>query len=411
MSTLYSGGRLFDGEKVLDGHAVLEEGGRIKRVAPVGEFAGFAGERVDTSGGTLIPGLIDCHVHSLMGAEGNPGAVQDRLSAAQTAVRGMEFMRNTLEGGITAVRDCGGKDYIEFAMRDAFNAGRFLGPTMRCAGRLICMTGGHGNRNGRVADGVDDVVKAVREQVHAGSDLNKIMATGGVMTPGVNPEDAHYSLEELTAGVAEGHRFNRCCASHAQGALGILNAVRAGIDSIEHGIFMDEECCREMKQRNVWLVPTLAAVKNILKGYDDGDRSIPDYVIEKSRRVYDRHIAATQMYYKAGGRIAMGTDAGTPHNRHGENARELEFMCEIGVSTRDSLFFSTASAADLMRLSDEGRIREGNSADFVLCDGDPLSDIKRAARKENHRLVVKRGQLAKDRRADFVNATQRVAAE
>jgi imidazolonepropionase-like amidohydrolase len=117
------------------------------------------------------------------------------------------------------------------------------------------------------------------------------------------------------------------------------------------------------------------------------------------------------MYYKAGGRIAMGTDAGTPHNRHGENARELEFMCEIGISSRDSLFFATASAADLVRLSDQGRIKEGNSADFVLCDGDPLADIKRAARKENHRLVVKRGQVAKDNRAAFASAAVRVAAE
>ena len=193
-------------------------------------------------------------------------------------------------------------------------------------------------------------MKAVREQIHAGSDLIKIMATGGVMTPGVNPEDAHYSAEEMKAGISEAHRFHKCCASHAQGALGILNAVRGGIDSIEHGIFMTDECIKEMKERGVWLVPTLAAVKNILKGYDDGDRSIPDYVIEKARRVFDRHIASIKMYYKAGGRIAMGTDAGTPHNRHGENARELEFMCEIGISTRDSLFFSTASAADLMRL-------------------------------------------------------------
>ena len=230
MATLYVGGRLFDGEKVQDGHAVLEEGGKVKRVAPAGEFAGFAGEKVDTAGGTLIPGMIDCHVHSLSGAEGNPGAVQDRMSAAQLAVRGMELMRSTLEGGITAVRDCGGKDYIEFAMRDAFNAGRFLGPTMRCAGRMICMTGGHGNRTGRVADGLDEVVKAVREQVHAGSDLVKIMATGGVMTPGVNPEDAHYTAEEMKAGISEAHRFHKCCASHAQGALGILNAVRGGIE-------------------------------------------------------------------------------------------------------------------------------------------------------------------------------------
>ncbi len=117
------------------------------------------------------------------------------------------------------------------------------------------------------------------------------------------------------------------------------------------------------------------------------------------------------MYYKAGGRIAMGTDAGTPHNRHGENARELEYMCEIGISSRDSLFFSTASAADLMRLGDQGRVKEGNSADFVVCDGDALADIKRAARKENHRLVVKRGIVAKDNRAAFVRQATRVAAE
>jgi len=411
MATLYVGGRVFDGEKVIDGQAVLEEGGKVKKIASVGEFAGFAGTKVDTAGGTLMPGIIDCHVHSLSGAEGNPGAVSDRMSPAQLTVRGMEFMRNTLEGGVTAVRDCGGRDYIEFAIRDAYNAGRFLGPTMRCAGRMICMTGGHGNRTGRIADGVDEVVKAVREQIHAGSDLVKIMATGGVMTAGVNPEDAHYSPEEMKAGITEAHRFHKCCASHAQGALGILNAVRGGIDSIEHGIFMDEECCREMLDRGVWLVPTLAAVKNILAGYDGGDRSIPDYVIEKARRVFDRHIEATKMYYKAGGRIAMGTDAGTPHNRHGENARELEFMCDIGISTRDSLFFATASAADLMRLGDQGRIKEGNSADFVVCDGDPLVDIKKAARKENHRMVVKRGKFAKDNRAAFVAPAQRVAAE
>lgn len=409
MATLYAGGRIFDGERRIEGHAVLEEGGKVRRLAPVGEFAGFAGARIDTSGGTLLPGLIDCHVHSLSGAEGNPGLVQDRLTPAQLVLRGLEFMTATLQGGVTAVRDCGGKDYIEFALRDGINAGRFLGPTMRCAGRMICMTGGHGNRTGRIADGVDDVVKAVREQIHAGSDLVKLMATGGVMTPGVSPEDAHYSLEELTAGVREGHRFGRHCASHAQGSAGILNAVRAGIDSIEHGIFMTEQCVEEMKARGVWLVPTLAAVKNILKGADGGDRSIPDYVVEKARRVFDRHIESTRMFYAAGGRIAMGTDAGTPYNRHGENAMELEYMAEIGVAPRDALFFATASAADLVRLADEGRVREGAAADFLVVDGDPTADVRMASRRENHRLVVKRGVVARDARAG--GAARRLAAE
>src|SRR5258708_5348185 len=127
MARLYVGGRLFNGEKGLDGHAVLEEGGKVRKVAPTAEFTGFAGDKVDTSGGTLIPGIIDCHVHSLSGAEGNPGVVQDRLSAAQLTVRGMEFMRATLEGGVTAVRDVGGQDHIAFAIRDAYHAGRVLG--------------------------------------------------------------------------------------------------------------------------------------------------------------------------------------------------------------------------------------------------------------------------------------------
>ncbi|QQS11688.1 MAG: amidohydrolase family protein [Rhodospirillales bacterium] len=409
MATLYIGGKLFDGETARDGHAVLEEGGRVKRVAPAGEFAGFAGPRIDTSGGTLLPGLIDCHVHSLSGAEGNPGLAQDRLSAAQIAMRGLEYMQRTLQGGITAVRECGGKDYIEFALRDAINAGRFAGPTMRCSGRMICMTGGHGNRTGRVADGVDEVIKAVREQIHAGSDLVKIMATGGVMTPGVNPEDAHYTAEEMSVGIREATRFNKTTASHAQGAEGILNAVRGGVTSIEHGIFMTDECVLEMQSRGTWLVPTLSAVQNILKGADSGDKTIPDYVVEKSRRVFERHIDSVKMYYAAGCKIAMGTDAGTPYNHHGDNAMELEYMCGVGISTRDSLFFSTASAADLMRLSDQGRVREGNSADLLVVEGDPLRDIAMAARKENHRLVVKRGAIVRDNRG--ADAAMRVAAQ
>ena len=399
MTTLLAGGLVFNGEKSLPQYGVLVDGGTIKRVAPLGEFAGYAGNRVDTSGATALPGLIDCHIHSLSGAEGNPGLVMDKMTPGDIVMRGLLHMQQTLAGGITAVRDCGGKDYLEFSIRDACNRGQQLGPTMRAAGRMICMTGGHGNRTGRIADGVDEVVKAVREQIHAGSDLVKIMATGGVMTPGVNPEDAHYSAEEMAAGIKEGHRFNRHCASHAQGSEGILNAVRGGIDSIEHGIFMTDECIAEMLKRGTWLVPTLAAVKNILRGHDSGEPGIPDYVIDKSRRVFERHLQSIKMYYKAGGKIAMGTDAGTPFNRHGENAMELEFMADIGMKAHDVLHAATASAADLMRMKDHGRLADGMMADILVVDGDPLADIKMAARKNHHRMVIKRGKLARDNRA------------
>ena len=187
MATLYSNGRVFDGDGMLDGHAVLVEDASIRRLAPAGQFEGFAGEVVDCTGCTVMPGLIDCHVHLLFRGEPDPWASLDKLDAAHAVVRALEHAKDTLRGGITSIRDCGGRDYQEFAVRDACNEGRFKGPTIHAAGRMICMTGGHGHRMGRVADGIDEVVKAVREQIHAGSDFVKIMATGGVMTPGVDP--------------------------------------------------------------------------------------------------------------------------------------------------------------------------------------------------------------------------------
>ncbi len=176
MTTLYRNGRIFDGERMIDGHAVLVEDGRIRRVAPQSEFDGFAGDEVDCSEGTLLPGLIDCHVHLLFRGEPDPMTVLDKLDAAHAVVRALEHAADTLRGGITSVRDCGGREYQEFAVRDACNEGRFPGPTVRAAGKMICMTGGHGNRVGRVADGPDEVVKAVREQVHAGCDHIAIFA-------------------------------------------------------------------------------------------------------------------------------------------------------------------------------------------------------------------------------------------
>ena len=388
MTTLYHGGRIFDGERMWDGRAVLVADARIARVAPAGEFEGFAGKRVDCAGGTLMPGLIDCHVHVLFRGEPDPMSALDKLDAAHAAVRALENAGRTLRGGTTSIRDCGGREYQELAVRDACNAGHFLGPTIRAAGKMICMTGGHGNRMGRIADGRDDVVKAVREQIHAGSDFVKIMATGGVMTPGVNPEDAHYSAEEMAAGIAEAVRFHRPTASHAQGAEGILNATRGGVTSIEHGIFMNDECCEEMVARGTFLVPTLAALRNIL---DNAERGIPDYVVEKARRCAEAHERSVRMFHAAGGRIALGTDAGTPFNLHGHNSDELRFMVDVGLPNLDALRAGTRNAAELMRLDDRGRIAEGAAADLLLVAGDPSRDIDDAADRSRHRLVVKNG--------------------
>ena len=388
MRSLYLNGGIFDGDRMIDGHGVLIDGDRIARVAPAGDFEGFAGEVVDCTGCTVMPGLVDCHVHLMFRGEPDPWASLEKLDAAHAVVRAMEHARDTLLGGVTSIRDCGGREFQEFAVRDACNEGRFQGPTILAAGKVICMTGGHGSRIGRVADGVDEVVKAVREQIHAGSDLVKIMATGGVMTPGVDPEDAHYSAEEIAAGITEAKRFRRRTASHAQGAQGILNATRGGVTSIEHGIFMDDECCREMLERGTFLVPTLAALRNIL---DNEDAGIPDYVMEKAQRCAVAHERSIQMFYEAGGRIALGTDAGTPFNLHGANAAELKFMVDMGMSNIDALRAGTCNGAQLMGFDDRGHVTEGAVADLLVVDGDPSMDIEAAANRCRHRHVVKNG--------------------
>jgi len=388
-TTLYSGGLVFDGTgPLLKDHAVRVDGNSITDVAPLAKYADYRGLTVDTSGATLMPGLADCHVHLVYKGEADPRGSIEGVNPAEITLRVLENAQTALKAGITAVRDCGGRDYLEFPVRDACNSGRFIGPNIMASGKMICMTGGHGNRSGRVADGCDEVVKAVREQVHAGSDLVKIMATGGVMTPGVNPEDAHYSAEEMAAGVHEASRFHRSTASHAQGAEGIMNAVMAGITSIEHGIFMDQECLDAMLERGTYLVPTLAAVMNII---DNKDNGIADFVVEKALRVYDRHRESFAMFYKAGGKIAMGTDAGTPFNLHGKNAMELSYMVDCGMSPLDSLISATSVGHTCMQYDDRGQIKAGFKADMLIVEGNPQKDIMAVASTDNHRMVIKNG--------------------
>jgi len=387
---LLSGGDILDPSgKILPKHNVLIEDGKVTAVAPAAEFEGFSGSAYDATGCTVLPGLIDCHVHLVFGGEPNPRPVLHELSAGGITLKALHNAQVSLRGGITAVRDCGGKDYLEFAVRDAIQRGTYPGPSVRAVGRMICMTGGHGHHIARVADGVEEVVKAVREQIHAGCDQIKIMATGGVMTPGVDPEDAHYSAEEMAAGIAEGKRFHRKSASHAQGAQGILNAVRGGVASIEHGIFMTDECIAEMLKRNTMLVPTLAALNHILA---NAERGIPAYVVEKASRVAERHRDSIRRFHRAGGRLAMGTDAGTPYNLHGQNALELEYMVEVGIPARDAILAATLNAADLLDLPQQGRIQAGGEADLLVVQGNPLQDITRVSRPVHHKAVFKKGR-------------------
>ena len=388
---LFTGGLVFDGKGELsEDVAVLVENNRIVDVASKAAFEGFSGELVDTSGATLMPGLTDSHVHLCYKGGADPSAALAKLSPGDITLTVLENAQCSLRHGITSLRDCGGKEYLEFPVRDAINRGTFQGPTIHLSGRMICMTGGHGSRWGRIADGCDEVIKAVREQIRAGCDFVKVMATGGVMTPGVQPKDAHYTAEEMVCAIQEAHRLHKRTATHAQGTEGILNAVRGGITSVEHGVFVDETCIQEMLDAGTYLVPTISALRNMV---DNADKGVPSFMVEKARQVEQQQRDSLLEFYHAGGLLAMGTDAGTPFNLHGANAWELKFMVDYGISEKDALRAGCFAGADLMGLPEQGHIGKGAMADLLLVKGNPLQDITMAADYRNHLAVYKKGQL------------------
>jgi imidazolonepropionase-like amidohydrolase len=269
---------------------------------------------------------------------------------------------------------------------------------MRAAGAIICMTGGHGWFIGREADGPDDVRRAVREQLKAGADCIKFTATGGGMTPGVDPRASSFTDVELAAGVDEAHKAFRRAIAHAQGNTGIKTAVRAGIDSVEHGVYLDDEVIEEMRRRGTFLVPTLVAPAMIARhGTSAG---IPEYVVTKAAGVLEAHQESFRKAVRAGVRIAMGTDAGTPFNRHGENAQELSLMVEGGLSPADAIVAATRSAAELLDLVEvTGTVEPGKAADLLIVDGDPLADIRILADCDRLAGIVKDGRWIRRARA------------
>ncbi len=385
------GASLIDGTgaEPAPGRAVVVEGGRIASV--VDESRAPRGRRIDLSGCTLLPGLINCHVHLCLGAEVDPVRVLKEEPAALTALKALLRAKETVEAGVTTVRDLGGREYVELSVRRAVAEGLFPGPRILAAGRPICMTGGHGNFVGREADGPDDVRKAVREQLKAGADVIKIIATGGVLTPGVEPGSPQLTLAEMLAAVEEARKAGRLAAAHAQGSAGIADAVEAGITTIEHGIFLTDEIIASMKRKGVFLVPTLAAPAAICAaGLAAG---IPEFVVRKSNAVMPHHIASFQRAAKAGVRIAAGADSGTPVNFHGSLLPELELMVKYGMTPLEAIRSATSVAAEALGLGGEtGRVADGYAADLLAVAGQPGERIGALG---DVRLVLARGAIIK----------------
>jgi imidazolonepropionase-like amidohydrolase len=396
VAILFRGGRIITGtgEVIEQGTAAID-GKIFTFVGPVNRLLPSKKDTVfNLSGKTILPGLIDCHVHLCLDGSPDPVTSLSRDSLPTSTLKTALHARLTLEAGVTTVRDLGGKDYVDIAIRDGIETRLLQGPRMICGGKLICMTGGQGWQFGREANGTDSVREGVREQLKAGADVIKLMATGGIMTKGMNPGATQLTLEELRAGVEEARKAGRRTASHAQGAEGIKNALLAGIDSIEHGIFLDDEAIQLISERKAYLVPTLSAPYHIRREGVKG--GIPAYIVEKSNAVMKSHIQSIKKAYQAKIPIAMGTDAGTPFNRHGENPKEMELLVKVGLSPMEAIVAATRTASEVLGMEKRiGTLEKGKLADLIVLNGNPLEDIGLLQEKDRILAVMKEGHFFK----------------
>jgi imidazolonepropionase-like amidohydrolase len=388
--------RLIDGtgSQPRDGVTVIVDDGRIESVRPTSGGDGPddpSATLLDLQGRTLLPGLINAHCHIMFDAGPDPIASVSRLEVAPAVLKAAKRGEDMLRAGITTGRDLGGYEYGELALRDAFASGDLPGPRLRCAGKVITMTGGHGWPIGLESDGPDAVRRSARENLKRGADCLKFMATGGVLTPGVEPGASQLDEGELRAGVEEARKVGKRTASHAQGTSGIKNALRAGIDTIEHGIYLDDEAIEMMVQRGVVFVPTLAAPYQIIEAGEA--RGIPLWALEKSRRVVDAHRRSFEWAMAAGVTIAAGNDGGTPFNPSDDLITELRLMVDYGMNTLAALRTATYGSARALGLSEElGTVQVGKFADLIVLDegADPVANITSLAQVET---VIRAGRV------------------
>lgn len=330
------------------------------------------GRLLDWSGYAVLPGLINCHTHVGI----LPAADSDevlRYPQAQRVVFILRHLVQLLASGVTTIRDLGCYDGVDLQLRQLMREGLITGPDMFVAGPMLTMTGGHGHTVGVECDGEAECLKAVRQRLKSGVDLVKVMATGGVLTKGVEPGAAQLTCEEMTVICREAHKAGRRVSVHAQGNTGIKNALKAGVDTVEHGFFMDQEIVEFMAEHGIFYIPTLCAPYYMAeKGEELG---LAREFLDKVLASMDSHAASFRMAMDAGVKIACGTDAGTPFNDHGSTAMELRLMCEKGMEPAAAIQSATSVAAECIGLFDRGVLAVGKRADLIAVRGDPLKDI------------------------------------
>jgi len=396
-------GRLFDAKtaKVLAGpHAIVIEGDRIVSVGPAAGVQPVSGEkRVDLSGATVLPGLIDVHTH----LTGNPELIGYQslgLSVPRETLYGAKNARITLEAGFTTARNVGASGYSDVALREAIDAGDLPGPRLLVSGPPLGITGGHCDENllpyefhqtaEGVADGVPGVQRKVREVIKYGADLIKFCATGGVLSKGDDPKASQFTQEEMRALVIDAHRLGRRVAAHAHGGEGIRWAVEAGVDSIEHGSYIDDAAIAAMKAKGTYLVPTLYLGEWFLANADR--LRVPPFILTKARQVMPDAEKFIARAIKAGVKIAYGTDSSV--YPHGLNGKQFAVLVRLGMPAAQAIQTATWNAADLLGWSDRvGIVASGHFADLIAVDGDPTQDVTLL---ERVRFVMKGGVVVKD---------------
>jgi imidazolonepropionase-like amidohydrolase len=348
---------------------IVIDGGHISEIRSAAE-----GVAPDDSAACITPGMVNAHVHLIGSGEPNTMAAIALANQNQLMLAAVANAAKSLRAGVTTVRDLGAPYGIASALRDAIEAGGVPGPRMRAAGRALCMTGGHGWWIGRAVDSPWEARKAVREELLDGADCIKVIATGGVLTKGAVPGNAQLRPDELESAISEAHRHGLRVASHAIGTEGIKNALRAGIDSIEHGHMLDDEAIELFKARDVYLVPTLSAPTCILAHIHEGAQ--PAFVVEKAERVNEAMLINIRHAFEAGVKIAGGSDAGTPYNDHDNYAYEVELMHSLlGMTSQQALHAATQVAAELIGLH-RGTLAPGEPADLLLLASDISDDIR-----------------------------------
>jgi imidazolonepropionase-like amidohydrolase len=386
------------GKMLSDQMLVIEDGKIVSINSAAGAKVASDTVRIDLPNATVLPGFIDAHTHLTM--DPKFGYETLALSTSRQALIGARNARLTLLAGFTTVRNVGAKDFSDVALRDAINAGDVPGPRMLVSGPPLSITGGHCDNNmlpfeyhasnDGVADGLAAVQHKVRENIKYGADLIKVCATGGVLSLGDNPQHSQYTLEEMKAIVADAHRLGRKVAAHAHGAEGIRWAAEAGVDSVEHGSYIDDAGIAAMKEHGTYLVPTLYLGDWMID--NAGLTHLPPPLLAKAKEVIPAARKNIARALVAGVKVALGTDAAV--YPHGLNAHEFEVMVRLGLTPLQSIQAGTLNAADLLGWSGKvGTLEPGAWADIVAVDGDPLKDITTLARVK---FVMKGGEVVKN---------------